>query len=138
MAHSILWSVLVAVVSAENTLRGAALHRGILIGAATNEGGLANASEPQYKRIEQAQFSITTAENSCKVGPIHPAPDKYDFSGCDAVFDAAEAAGQKVRGHNLCWHQQNPAWLNSSLDHDALVAALESHIQTVGGIAARW
>ena len=44
-----------------------------------------------------------TAENSCKVGPIHPHPDKYDFSGCDIVFDEAKSANQSVRGHNLCW-----------------------------------
>lgn len=37
----------------------------------------------------------------------------------------------KVRGHNLCWHQQNPPWLNKSLSHNQLVAALEAHINTV-------
>ena len=39
--------------------------QGIYIGAATNTAGLANENEPQYKAVEQAQFSLTTAENAC-------------------------------------------------------------------------
>lgn len=133
MRHLVWVLFAVSATASSTTLREAASKHNLFIGAATNAGYLRNASEPQYKSIEQAQFSITTAENSCKVGPIHPAPDRYDFSGCDAVFDAATSAGQKVRGHNLCWHTQNPGWLNSSLSHDALVSALENHINTVVG-----
>jgi len=114
-----------------DTLRSAAATHDLLIGAATNVGCLANTSEPQYKAIEQAQFSITTAENSCKVGPIHPEPAVYDWSGCDGIFASAESANQKVRGHNLCWHTQNPSWLNSSLSKQELEAALDGHISTV-------
>ena len=115
------------------TLRDAAMKHGLLIGAATNVGCLRNTSEPMYISIAHSQFSITTAENSCKVGPIHPYPTTYDFSGCDAIFDSAASAEQRVRGHNLCWHQQNPAWLNSTLSPDELVSALDSHILTVVG-----
>lgn len=115
------------------TLRDAASKHGLLIGAATNVGCLRNTSEPMYMSIAHSQFSITTAENSCKVGPIHPYPTMYDFSGCDAIFDSAASAEQRVRGHNLCWHQQNPAWLNSTLSPDELVNALDSHILTVVG-----
>ena len=28
--------------------------------------------------------------------------ERYDWKGCDSVFDAAEMANQTVRGHNLC------------------------------------
>eukprot|EP01052_Picozoa_sp_SAG31_P058505 SAG31_NODE_17916_length_653_cov_1.397112_1_plen_171_part_10 len=84
------------------TLRGAAERHNIFIGAATNVAGLTSTNEPQYRAVEQAQFSLTTAENACKVGPIHPERDHYAWSGCDAIFAAAEAANQSVRGHNLC------------------------------------
>lgn len=111
------------------SLADAAKKHGLLLGAMTNVNHLR--SEHAYKTLEQEQFAITTAENSCKVGPIHPQPDVYNFKDCDTVFDTANAAGQKVRGHNLCWHSQNPPWLNSSLSHDKLVSALGSHIDTV-------
>ena len=93
------------------TLREAAAKHSLFIGAATSVGGLHNSSEPQYKAVEQAQFSLTTAENACKFGPIHPKRDAYNWAGCDAVFAAAAAANQSVRGHNLCWHTENPPWL---------------------------
>lgn len=116
---------------AENaTLREAAEARGLLIGAATN-AGIITRDEPGYVSTEHKHFSLTVAENSCKVGPIHPEPNNYNFDGCDAVFAAAAKAKQKVRGHNLCWHSQNPSWLNSSLSHDQLVEALNEHIHTV-------
>eukprot|EP00658_Telonema_sp_P-2_P022795 TRINITY_DN19120_c0_g1_i1.p1 TRINITY_DN19120_c0_g1~~TRINITY_DN19120_c0_g1_i1.p1 ORF type:complete len:433 (+),score=79.03 TRINITY_DN19120_c0_g1_i1:137-1435(+) len=116
-----------------DTLRSAASARGLYIGAATNAGDLTNSSEPEYTMIEQRQFSITTAENSCKVGLIHPEPATFDWTGCDKVFDSAASANQSVRGHNLCWHKQNPGWLNSSLSKDQLANALGGHIDAVVG-----
>ena len=94
-----------------NPARGGGEALSLFIGAATSVGGLHNSSEPQYKAVEQAQFSLTTAENACKFGPIHPKRDAYNWARCDAVFAAAAAANQSVRGHNLCWHTENPAWL---------------------------
>ena len=43
------------------TLRQAASKRGIFFGAATNVAGVQGQSEPQYRPVEQAQFSLTTA-----------------------------------------------------------------------------
>lgn len=123
-------AVAVPTLAEDATLREAADARGLFIGAATNEGFL-NSGEPGYKSTEQEQYSMTVAENSCKVGPTHPEPNKYSFDGCDKVFAAAAEAKQKVRGHNLCWNHQNPSWLNTSMSHDQLVDALNEHIQTV-------
>ena len=48
------------------------------------------------------------------------------------MFAAAAAAKQQVRGHNLCWHTQNPTWLNNLAgNRSGLIAALDSHIRTV-------
>jgi hypothetical protein len=114
------------------TLRQAADRHGIFVGAATNVGDLTSTTEPQYKSVEQAQFSLTTAENACKVGPIHPQRDRYSWDGCDTIFAAAEAANQSVRGHNLCWHTENPPWLTGGNFTPAeLTTILQQHITTV-------
>ena len=117
------------------TLREAADMRGRFIGAATNVAGLTSTTDLQYKAVVQKHFSLTTAENACKVGPIHPAPgpDGYSWEGCDTIFAEAEKANQTVRGHNLCWHTENPSWLNDTLTKDELIAALQSHITAVIG-----
>ena len=120
------------------TLRQAAERHNIFIGAATNVHGVTGGVNPLYKPTEQAQFSLTTAENACKVGPIHPkhsdppAPSDYNWDGCDTIFKQAEAANQTVRGHNLCWHNENPSWLTSGKWTPAqLTSILQEHITTV-------
>eukprot|EP01047_Picozoa_sp_COSAG01_P066050 COSAG01_NODE_9043_length_2571_cov_4.074838_1_plen_449_part_00 len=114
------------------TLRAAAEKHGLLIGAATNVNGISKAGP--YKTTEQAQYSLTTAENACKVGPIHPreGPNGFDWKGCDEIFAQADAANQTVRGHNLCWHTENPAWLTTGKHTPAqLRSFLQEHITAV-------
>uniref|UniRef100_A0A7S0J3K3 endo-1,4-beta-xylanase n=2 Tax=Calcidiscus leptoporus TaxID=127549 RepID=A0A7S0J3K3_9EUKA len=89
-------------------------------------------SEPQYKPVEQAHFSLTTAENACKFGPIHPERDRFSWADCDAIFAAAEGANQAVRGHNLCWHTENPQWLlHGNFNASELRQILRQHIHAV-------
>ena len=57
------------------------------------------------------QFNSLTPENAMKMAPIHPEPDRYNFVAADAIVAFAQAHGLRVRGHNLCWHEQVPAWL---------------------------
>jgi hypothetical protein len=61
---------------------------------ATNVAGLHNTTEPLYRATEQKQFSLTTAENACKFGPIHPEQNTYDYTGC-------------VRMQSACLHCMN-------------------------------
>jgi GH35 family endo-1,4-beta-xylanase len=70
------------------TLREAAKPHGILMGAALAAAHLRNKSDPQYAVVGGAQYSLATAENSCKFGPIHPEVNQYDFSGCDTVHNS--------------------------------------------------
>lgn len=89
------------------------------------------ATRPLYKQVEQAQFSLTTAENACKWGPIHPKQDQYTFEACDTIFAHARAAKQAVRGHNLCWHTENPSWLtNGNWNPSQLTTFLEVFTHT--------
>jgi len=83
-----------------------------------------------------AQFNSLTPENAMKMGPIHPEQDRYNWSDADAIVDFAQAHGLRVRGHNLCWHEQTPAWLfkdaNGNLvTKDVLLKRLKDHITTV-------
>jgi len=123
-----LHAIAVPALAGSATLREAAQARGLFIGA---EVHVAQFNETEYKSTEQKQFSMTVEGNVCKVGPIHPEPTKYNFEHCDALFDAAAEAKQKVRGHNLCWHKQNPKWMDELKEHDELVNALSEHIRTV-------
>lgn len=55
-----------------------------------------------------------------------------DFDGCDVVASKAAASDMAFRGHNLCWGNQNPDWLeNGALSADEKKAALVSHIDAM-------
>jgi endo-1,4-beta-xylanase len=82
------------------------------------------------------QFGSLTPENAMKMGPIHPAQNRYYWKDADLIVDFAQAHGLKVRGHNLCWHQQTPGWLFKDADgkqvtKDTLLQRLKDHINTV-------
>ena len=66
MSSRFLLVLCLFVVSCESsiTLREAGGRHDLLIGTATNQGDLI--SDATYKRLEQEQYSLTTAENSCK------------------------------------------------------------------------
>jgi len=50
------------------------------------------------------------------------------------IFAAAESANQSVRGHNLCWHTENPQWLREGgYNASELRQILREHIAAVAG-----
>jgi endo-1,4-beta-xylanase len=67
-----------------------------------------------------------TPENAMKWAVIEPQPGKFEWSGADAIVDFARKHDQRVRGHTLVWHAQNPDWL-TALRGAALRAAIELH-----------
>ena len=56
-------------------------------------------------------FNSLTPENAMKMGPIHPDSTRYCWADADATVNFAQAHKLRVRGHNLCWHEQTPRWL---------------------------
>jgi endo-1,4-beta-xylanase len=123
-----------------------------LVAQSTGEKGLKDyyknyfpigvAVSPQsIKSKEQADFIITqfnsiTPENAMKMGPIHPAEDRYNWKDADSIVAFAQAHGIKVRGHNLCWHEQTPYWLfkdaqGKQVTKEVLLQRLKDHITTV-------
>src|ERR1700742_2345027 len=82
------------------------------------------------------RFNSLTPENSMKMGPIHPEENRYNWKDADAIIAFAQAHGLRVRGHNLCWHEQTPKWLftdstGKQVTKEVLLKRLKDHITTV-------
>jgi endo-1,4-beta-xylanase len=82
------------------------------------------------------EFNSITPENAMKMGPIHPQENKYNWIDADAIVDFAVKHHIKVRGHNLCWHEQTPRWLfkdslGKPVSKAVLLRRLKDHITTV-------
>src|SRR5277367_6696876 len=118
-------------VSGSKSLRAHAEERGLLVGCAVVPEKLNN--EQQYASVVADQANILVAENAMKWKALRPAQDKFDFRGADAILAFASAHGQKVRGHNLCWHEALPVWFESTVTKDNARQILTEHIKTVAG-----
>lgn len=81
-------------------------------------------------------FNSITPENAMKMGPIHPKEKFYYWKDADSIVAFAQRNGLKVRGHNLCWHEQTPGWLfkdsvGKLVSKNVLLQRLKEHITTV-------
>jgi GH35 family endo-1,4-beta-xylanase len=84
------------------------------------------------------EFNSLTPENSMKMGPIHPQENRYNWRDADAIVDFAVRHVMRVRGHNLCWHEQTPPWLfkdstGATVTKEVLLQRLKDHIAAVVG-----
>jgi uncharacterized protein (TIGR03437 family) len=69
-----------------------------------------------------------------KFAETEPAAHSFNFCAADQIVAYAQANGMKIRGHNLVWQQDLPAWLTSGNYSAADAAAiLKEHIDTVVG-----
>jgi len=120
-----------AVPPPQQSLREAAEHSGILIGAAVRPAQL---SEPAYAATLAREFNMLEPEDALKWESLRPDPESFDFHQADQLVDFAIRHNMKVRGHTLVWHRQNPAWLTSGNYTPAQLShLLETHIKTVVG-----
>ena len=121
------------------SLRARAASRGLMYGAAVNpalldlEGAQAGNSTDPYTRLVAAQANILVAENAMKWGALRPTADRFDFTQGDRLLRFAGIEGQRVRGHNLCWHQGIPAWVTRTASKENARQILTHHIQVVAG-----
>ena len=92
------------------TLRAAGAKKNLLIGSAVSFRQL---GIPDYTTLLREQASIVVSENDMKWLLIHPEAERYDFAHSDALVAFAAKNNQKVRGHNLCWHNQMSTWFQS-------------------------
>lgn len=81
-------------------------------------------------------FGSITAENAMKMGPIHPTENNYFWNDADSIVTFAKKNRLKIRGHNLCWHNQAPKWIftnpnGDTVSKEVLLNRLKDHITTV-------
>ena len=111
-------------------LRELALSKGLFFGAAVSDSQL---HRPDFTPLLLNHCSILVAENQMKWRATHPEQGRFDFTQADFLMDFAESNHIRVRGHNLCWHEHNPAWLDAAITQQNAVSLLTTHIQTVIG-----
>lgn len=103
------------------------------IGVAVSPQALRN---PEQQKLILEQFNSLTPENAMKMGPIHPRENEYNWRDADSIVAFAQRHHLKVRGHNLCWHSQAPAWMfvdaqGKDVSKEVLLQRLKDHIYTV-------
>ena len=115
------------------TLRDLAKDHGKYFGSCENIQVLSNkTASPKYQEIIGTQFSLVTAENSCKFTETEYTQNSFQFTDCDTILSHAQGANQVMRGHNLVWGKLNPPWLTSSnFSKDEMTQVMKKHIETV-------
>ncbi|GAA3766298.1 endo-1,4-beta-xylanase [Terriglobus aquaticus] len=108
----------------------AAAHH-LLFGFALNVRQLRESES--YRRLVLEQSSIAVAENAMKWSALRPAPDQYFFDDADFLVQFGEQNRIKLRGHNLCWHEQLPKWFDATANGANARTLLTEHIRTVAG-----
>lgn len=102
------------------------------IGVAVSSRNLIGKTSELIKR----EFNSLTSENAMKMEAIHPKENVYFWKDADAIVQFAIANKMKVRGHNLCWHQQTPDWMfkdanGEPVEKAVLLSRLKKHIHAV-------
>lgn len=88
---------------------------------------------PGYADFVARQATIVVPENVMKWTVIHPAADRFDFSGADIIASFARTNGIALRGHTFCWHRALPDWVKQTVTPQTAQAVLVDHIHRVAG-----
>lgn len=97
-----------------------------------------NSLQAESKKLILRQFNSVTAENTMKMGPIHPEQNRYNWGPADKIAAFAKNHDLKIRGHNLIWHQQTGEWIfnlenGGKVNRDELLKRMKTHIDSVVG-----
>jgi len=95
-----------------SSLRALAADKGILFGSAAASYEFKDAD---FTALLPRDAAILVPEYEMKRDVVEPSPGAYDFSGCDALLNFAQARGLQMRGHPLVWHERNPPWLEEAV-----------------------
>ncbi|WP_211748166.1 endo-1,4-beta-xylanase [Paenibacillus sp. Marseille-Q4541] len=107
-----------------------------LIGNATSAEDL----EGSRLQLLSMHHNVATAGNAMKPDALQKVKGQFTFAAADAMVNKVLAEDMSMHGHVLVWHQQSPAWMNSTKDGSGAVLplsraeALENmriHIRTV-------
>src|SRR4029077_5102298 len=110
-------------------LRDVAASRGLIFGAAIPKKNLLG--DPLFSRLVSRQCGILVPELELKWEALRPAPDQFDFSGGDWLYQYAQTNRMLFRGHTLVWEAALPAWFASAVNARNGKSILLDHISTV-------
>jgi len=79
--------------------------------------------------VAGTQFDMVTPGNEMKWDTTEPSRGAFNFAPGDRIVSFAQAHSMRIRGHNLVWHSQLPAWV-SSLPVAQVQAAMVNHVTT--------
>lgn len=113
----------------QQTLRSAALSRGLLYGTAV--GAKLLNSDPLYRDLVAKQAGILVCESESKRKVLQPTQDTFNFGPADTIWRFAATNGQKMRGHTLIWHDYNPDWVVDALARKPSERIITDYISTV-------
>lgn len=103
------------------------------IGAAIGSAFYSNADTgSSYDMTVRNNFNILVAENEMKFDAMERTQGVFTYTNSDRLVAYAQKYHMQVRGHNLCWHSQLPAWVTSgTFTRASLQAILKNHITTI-------
>lgn len=111
-------------------LRDIAARKNLLAGSAVSYTEL---HEPAFTNLLAKQAGIVVPENEMKWKIVEPEPDRFQFTRAEALLSFAVQHNQKLRGHNLCWHEQLPSWFAQLATPENAADLLRRHIANVAG-----
>ena len=79
--------------------------------------------------VAGTQFDMITPGNEMKWDTTEPSRGAFNFTPGDQIVAFAQSHSMRIRGHNLVWHSQLPAWV-TSLPLNQVQAAMENHVTT--------
>ncbi|MEU4245197.1 endo-1,4-beta-xylanase [Actinoplanes sp. NPDC026619] len=113
--------------SAATTLGASAEASGRYFGTAVAAYKL---SDSVYSTILDREFDMVTPENEMKWDATEPSQGSFSYTSADQIVSHAQAHNQRMRGHALAWHSQQPSWAQS-LEGTAIRNAMINHITNV-------
>jgi endo-1,4-beta-xylanase len=108
-----------------NTLRAAASASGRLVGAAIAGTHL---TESAFVTTAGTEFNYLTPENEMKWDATEPESGQFTFAAADNIVNFGVQHAMQIKGHNLVWYQQLPAWVTSLNNPADVQAAMINHI----------
>jgi endo-1,4-beta-xylanase len=139
MRARVLFAGMIAIaggIAAQPSLKSL-MPAGLRLGAAVNLAQV-EGRDTRSLAIVTEHFDSISPENLLKWGPVHPAPERFDFKAADRFVELGQRHGMFVVGHVLVWHQQTPDWVFASdgggrADRETLLSRMRSHILNVVG-----
>jgi len=106
---------------------------GLNLGAALSYSPLT--SETVYRGVFLQQFNALVPENAMKMAVIYPNEQTgFNFTEADTIANFATSNDKMLRGHNLLWVQNMPAWFESkNWQRDSMMQFLKNYVKTVAG-----